>query len=75
MGGKIDFNNANIIYSNIEETNINYVNISSKNTGSDPAILRLLPMSKKKFLHNLHIIFLSGNLILGRSLQYSIIQL
>jgi hydrogenase maturation factor len=60
MGGKIDFNNANIIYSNIEETNINYVNISSKNTGSDPAILKIITNVKKKFLHNLHIIFLSG---------------
>jgi hydrogenase maturation factor len=60
MGGKIDFNNANIIYSNIEETNINNVNISSKNTGSDPAILKIITIVKKKFLHNLHIIFLSG---------------
>ena len=60
MGGKIDFNNANIIYSNIEETNINNVNISSKNTGSDPAILKIITNAKKKFLHNLHIIFLSG---------------
>jgi hydrogenase maturation factor len=60
MGGEIDFNNANIIYSNIEETNINNVNISSKNTGSDPAILKIITNVKKKFLHNLHIIFLSG---------------
>jgi hypothetical protein len=60
MGGKIDFNHANIIYSNIEETNINNVNISSKNTGSDPTILKIITNAKKKFSHNLHIIFLSG---------------
>ena len=60
MGGKIDFNNANIIYSNIEETNINNVNISSKNTGSVPATLKIVANAENKFLHNLHIIFLSG---------------
>jgi len=60
MGEKIDLNNANIIYSNIEETNINNVNISSENTGSDPAILKIITNAEKKFLHNLHIIFPSG---------------
>ena len=60
MGGKIDFNNANIIYSNIEETNINNVNISLKNTGSGPAKLKIVANAENKFLHNLHIIFLSG---------------
>ena len=60
MGKKLDLNNTNIIYSNIEETNINNVSISSKNTGSDPSILKIITNAEKEFLHNLHIIFLSG---------------
>ena len=60
MGKKLDLNNTNIIYSNIEETNINNVNISSKNTGSGTATLKIVTNAEKKFLHNLHIIFLYG---------------
>ena len=60
MREKLVLNNTNIIYGNIEETNINNVNISSKNTGSVPATLKIVANAENKFLHNLHIIFLSG---------------
>jgi mRNA-degrading endonuclease HigB of HigAB toxin-antitoxin module len=76
MGEKIDFNNANIIYSNIEETNINNVNISSKNTGSGPATLKIVANAEDKFLRNLHIIFLSGKSdfrLLSSIFHYSVI--
>jgi Na+-transporting NADH:ubiquinone oxidoreductase subunit NqrB len=75
MREKLVLNNTNIIYGNIEETNINNVNISSKNTGSVPATLKIVANAENKFLHNLHII-LSGKSdfrLLSSIFHYSVI--
>jgi len=76
MGEKLVLNNTNIIYGNIEETNINNVNVSSKKTGSAPVLLNIVTNAGKKFLHNLNIIFLSGksdSTLLSTIFRYSYI--